>query len=257
MPELEHPSTGFPHVETSSLFERPNRSYNVEYKILEPAHTRISPSPIHLPIHSSQHLNPEQNYKNAFVATIEKGQVVGDCVVVSPDGEIVSDGSPNYPYSIDQHVDIHCAEELYPALPPPIGIKGRVLILNSFAPWNYYHWTMDIVPKLGMVDLDSIDLFWAYSNMSFQREYLEAFGIGSEKILPATRLSHWQAQELVYTSAHPRHAQSIDFLRRVAEEHFEVDLHWPDKRRIYISRRDADGRHVANNDEVFGFLSTL
>ena len=195
--------------------------------------------------------------EDAFSACIEKGKVVGDCFVFTPDGELIIDSGPNYPFSVERHLDLDHAEQLYSSLPDPVQIDGRVLVLNSFGPWNYYHWTLDIITKLAMVDLSTIDLVWTYSDSSFQQEYLSAFGIGPDKILTAKRVAYWQARELVYTSAHPRRAASVDFLRSTARELFGVELQNEAHRRLYISRRDSAGRHVVNNDEVLECLRPL
>ena len=246
-----------PRVDTPTLMTRSDRSYGLTYKLFEAAHCVTPPPAVCLPVDRKWFQGSSLKCEDAFSASIEEGKVVGDCFVFTPDGELIIDSGPSYPFSVERHLDLDHAEQLYSSLPTPVQIDGRVLVLNSFGPWNYYHWTLDIITKLDMVDLSTIDLVWTHSDCSFQREYLSAFGIGPDKIITAKRIAYWQARELVYTSAHPRRAASVDFLRSTASELFGVELQNGAHRRLYISRRDAAGRQVVSNDEVLECLRPL
>ena len=126
-----------PRVSTASLSERTSRSYGLHYELFEKAHVPDVVSPIHLPVDDPERLLSKQGEKDRFVARIEGGQLVGDCVVLTPDHEIIDDSAPTYAFPIKQHLDMESVSSIFPSLPDPIEVDGRVLILNSFGPWNF------------------------------------------------------------------------------------------------------------------------
>lgn len=72
-------------------------------------------------------------------------------------------------------------------MPPARFLKGRTLILASTGGESYYHWMMDVLPRVGLAEkngfeLESFDHFVVNEIIKpFQRETLQALGIPLEK----------------------------------------------------------------------------
>ena len=121
-------------IDTVSLLNRPGRSYALDYRLLKKGHLQVSPPALCLPEESRERLRAEEKITDTFIATMSGGRVVGDCVVMSPDGEIVSDSAPAYPFSIESHLDMNSVADVYSSLPDPVKVNGRVLVLNYLQP---------------------------------------------------------------------------------------------------------------------------
>jgi capsular polysaccharide biosynthesis protein len=145
-------------------------------------------------------------------------------------------------------------------------IKGTVCSILSgggAASGNYYHWLIDSLPRLHLVEkaglLAQTDYVLVYDKTKvFVVDTLGRLGFGPERILDVRDHPHLQADQLLATSSvrgvlthTPQWA--CDFLRRVL-------LPAPATSRtfsplVYISRRDAPGRHVRNEEALEALLA--
>jgi tetratricopeptide (TPR) repeat protein/capsular polysaccharide biosynthesis protein len=157
------------------------------------------------------------------------------------------------------------------AMPLLEQVDGVVAVLAGLSGHIYFHWMIDILPRIEIlrrsgVDLKEIDWFLINSDrQSFQQQTLAALGIPPEKLLLSDHHPHIQAQRLIVPAftgpigwAQP---WVLEFLRRVflPQAFDRVDQNYPE--RIYISRKGAKYRRVLNEVEVvqqlskFGFVS--
>lgn len=212
-----------------------------------------------------------------FVAVIPNGRawivpqenywmVCKAIAIITPDNQLLADVSREYPaplpgcpsYHPQQH-QVFQTEKLPPLQP----IQGRVAVLSGLSGNVYFHWMVDVLPRLELlrqsgIDFDQIDWFLVNSQRaSFQRETLTRLGIPEFKILESDQFPHIQAQQLIVPSF-PGYMGwlqpwAIDTLRRwflPGSYHSTVD--YPE--RIYISRGDARYRRILNEDEVIEML---
>jgi capsular polysaccharide biosynthesis protein len=187
-----------------------------------------------------------------------------EIAVITPDNYLLHDLSRDYPWYLPDCTDhdptvhsLFTVEEM----PPVERIDGTVAILSTLSGDIYYHWTIDLLPRIGIlersgIDWDKIDRFVVNSiGKGFQRETLEVLGIPKEKIIESDRHPHLQAKELIVPSfaghlGSPR-AFSLQFLR---DKFFRTSRQqYPDK--IYVSRAKAKHRQVINDTEVTNLLS--
>ena len=220
-----------------------------------------------------------------FVAQIPKGRVwivpqenywmiCKAIAVITPDNYLLADVSRDYPGFLpgcEKHdVRKHSVFKLesFPGLKQ---IDGRVAVLSGLSGNVYFHWMVDVLPRIELLrrsgrDLAEIDWFLVNScEHQFQRESLRILGIPEEKVLESDRLPHIQATELIvpsfagYLGWPPGWA--MDFLRREFLKGIIPSLSYP--KRIYISRSKARYRRVLNEEDVvevlekFGFVSIL
>jgi capsular polysaccharide biosynthesis protein len=152
----------------------------------------------------------------------------------------------------------------HPALrgpvPPVRREEGTVVVLSAPGSRVYYHWLLDVLPRLeiarraGFGADEPARFLVSGGSLPFQRESLAALGVAPERVLDASRHPHLAAERLVVPS-YPGRAEHpprwvCDFLRRSL---------LPEARpapgeRIYVSRRDAATRRVANETQVEAVL---
>jgi tetratricopeptide (TPR) repeat protein/capsular polysaccharide biosynthesis protein len=215
-----------------------------------------------------------------FVVTIPEGRawiapqknawmICNAIAVMTPDGYLLGDLSRHYPwflpgcpYQKRRSHDLYSLEEI----PTLETLDGNVALLSGLAGHVYYHWMIDILPRIEIlrrsgIELNQIDWFVVNNiDRPFQRETLNLLGIPAAKILPSDRHSYIQAQQLIVPSF-PGYLdwvplETIKFLRHIFLPQIDLAHHrYPDL--VYISRAQARGRQVINEDEVTKLLSKL
>lgn len=148
-------------------------------------------------------------------------------------------------------------------LPQPRILSGRTLsLVTPEATSNYHHWTMDLLPRAGLVqragyrfsDFDHVLI--KHRGHPFQLEALKRLNIDPAKVIQADDRLHVQAEQLVVPSI--RHdnmkvnAGDMEFVRRFYLP--EEPARHTAFRRLYVSRRDAAFRRVTNEDELMPVL---
>ncbi|WP_226174530.1 glycosyltransferase family 61 protein [Hymenobacter lucidus] len=218
------------------------------------------------------HAKPNRTEKQpaAFVLTLEQGRLLADntlsVAVLSADNKLVGDASFQY--------DVARADLARPEdntifgqrwFKAPVQVRGTVCSLLSgggAATGNYYHWLIDSLPRLHLVQeaglWESIDYFLIYDKKrQFVVDSLLALGIRSEQIVDVSTHGHLVADRLLVTS--PVRGQgthnpewACDFLRQALLPAAAPQQFSP---YVYLSRRDAPGRHVLNEDHVEEMLA--
>ncbi|MEO6862446.1 MAG: tetratricopeptide repeat protein [Microcoleus sp.] len=194
--------------------------------------------------------------------------------VITPDNYLLADVSRDYPGLLpgcEKHdVRKHSVFKLE-SFPTLKQIDGSVAVLSGLSGNVYFHWMVDVLPRIELLrrsgrDLAEIDWFLVNScQHEFQRESLRILGIPEEKVLESDRIPHIQATELIVPSfagylGWPS-GWAIDFLRREFLKGIIPGSSYP--KRIYISRSKARYRRVLNEEEVVdvlgqsGFVSIL
>ncbi len=152
----------------------------------------------------------------------------------------------------------------------PGQVSGTVCSLLSgggAAVGNYYHWLLDSLPRLHLVEeaglWDEVDYFLIYNREEhFVMETLLALGIRNEQIIDLQTTTHLRAQRLLLTSpvrGMGRHtppwvgAYLKDAFRPLAAAAARATHFSP---LVYVSRRDAACRRVRNEAEVEALLAS-
>jgi tetratricopeptide (TPR) repeat protein/capsular polysaccharide biosynthesis protein len=221
-----------------------------------------------------------------FVLTLPQGQVWVEpqtsfwkpcraIAIVTPDRYLLGDVSRDYPGSLPGCIEENPARHRLlrsQKLPPLEPIKGTVAVLCGLSGHIYYHWMLDILPRIGLlrrsgIALEQIDWFFVNSpEQPFQQETLKLLGIPAQKILSSDRHPHIQAQQLAIPSfpgpPHWATRDSIAFLRQafLSETPRRAS---GSPQRLYISRARARYRQIIDEAEVtellsqFGFVSVF
>lgn len=194
--------------------------------------------------------NTPAEFPESFILGIPGGRVLGDGTVVTKDNCIVSETT----------IDFHRKQEYHHLLsekkvPAPERFDGRLAVITSPGNDNYFHWTLDSVPRFSLLQgMDNeIDAYYVDNRNAFHREWLGMLDIPKEKVFPSTPERHIQAAELVVPSfaglpglPSPK---GLEFVRKFMPT--ETD---GDGKRIYISRSDARRRRIHNEIELLPIL---
>ncbi|PSB53739.1 capsular polysaccharide biosynthesis protein [filamentous cyanobacterium Phorm 6] len=213
-----------------------------------------------------------------FVAVIPEGRawivpqknswmICNAIAIITPDNYLLTDISREYPGSLPgcmQHdTNKHRVFNLE-ELPILEQIDGTVAVLSGLSGNVYFHWMVDILPRLDIlrqskVDWEKIDGFLVNSiAQPFQRETLLMLGISPSKIIESDRHPHIQAKKLIV----PSFSGSIGWLQpralKFLRQEFLKQIPSPSSpypERIYISRAKSRYRRVINEEEVMDYLA--
>ncbi len=205
-------------------------------------------------------------------------KVCNAIAILTEDDYLLADLSRDYPgqlplcqqpYNPTQHLIFW-----QDALPKLESIKGTVAVLSGLSGNVYFHWMVDILPRLEVlhhhnITWEEIDWFLVNSCTSgFQRQTLEILGVPQHKILESDRHPYIQAQQLIVPSFASRlgwlSERSLQFLRETFLPKalvYAVNSSAPYPERIYITRAKAKYRKICNEVEVtdllnqYGFIS--
>ncbi len=169
-------------------------------------------------------------------------------------------------------------------------LAGKTLILGGNGARCYYHWMVDILPKLGLLEkagisLEEIDHFIVRSiHSEFQRSTLQALGIPLSRIYSVNQNPEFFAETIIHVRYYNMMGMGMqpfvpEFLKSsfspqlqetIVERSFPLVERIRSKlrskgktsrkismiKRLYISRPKGVRRGVSNNDEVEAFLET-
>ncbi|MDI1283948.1 MAG: glycosyltransferase family 61 protein [Reyranella sp.] len=187
------------------------------------------------------------------VAVLPRGRVLFDYGVVStPQRRLVADVSPQMGLPAPAHDAL-----AVPRLPPMTRFLGRLAVLSSTGHQRYYHWMFDVLPRLELLQEAGlgIDAYLINTELGYQQDAVRHLSIAP--VISPSSLTHIEADELVVPTltgdiGYPTR-DACDFLRKS----FLPATLPSQRRRLYISRRDAKMRRVVNEADVIAALSPL
>jgi tetratricopeptide (TPR) repeat protein/capsular polysaccharide biosynthesis protein len=216
----------------------------------------------------------QQGETDLFIAKIPQGRtwispqknswmVCKAIATITPDNLLLDDLSRSYPGELPGCTKRdRTRHEIFRqnSLPPLETINGTVAVVAGLSGHTYFHWMVDILPRLELLRQSGWSFDWLLTNkinQPFQRETLEKVGIPAKKVLTADRYPHIQAQELLVpsfvSSLGWATKRSLAFLRRTFISQPTPKM----PKRIYISRQQAKYRKILNEKEVMEILKPL
>lgn len=146
-------------------------------------------------------------------------------------------------------------------------IAGTALVLSDdIFPINFCHWLVDTLPRLAFLgDGADVTLIVSEEQAAFKRDSLALCGFAPDRVVYLPDFAAIRAERLLVpfdtrAMPHPAHKGApwvMDFLRgRIGVPALSAFRRkGPDK--IYVSRADAGGRRVLNEDAVMRLLAPL
>ncbi|SKB15692.1 conserved hypothetical protein [Planktothrix sp. PCC 11201] len=198
--------------------------------------------------------------RNAFVVTLDNGKVWGDSAtsaIMTAQNELLTD------------ISTGCAELVLSSnkLPPIYKIDGTVAFLSVQWGEAFYHWMYDVLPGIHLIQesgisLESIDYFVFNSyHFSYQKQTLKILGIPESKIIESRYQHYIQAKKVIVPAPNFFHnlTTTSPWICQFLKQQFvpQYFLKSPGNRRIYISREQANYRHLVNQDELLQRLEAF
>jgi len=208
----------------------------------------------------------KRDLHEAFVAKIPNGRVWGrNGTVITSDDLLLEDVSREFGKYKGVTGKNHSVFNRF-HLGKLMKIKGNVAVISTAGCSNYYHWMIDVLPRVQLLKLanlfNSIDYFIIdYTGLHFQKESLKKSGIGENKVIRSN--SQWKfhvvAENLVVPSLPSElsivNQWQVDYLKEVflPTEPVKTTL----DRKLFIGRKKANNRLLLNEDEIFQYLSKV
>lgn len=194
-------------------------------------------------------------------------------LLLAPDAPIILSGSRQIvePFGSKFRGLLHYYDfDANSVLDRAIRVDGTaIVIVDDVWTLNYCHWLCDWLPRLAgggrsVVD-DDVYVVTSPLTATFQRESLHAAGFSDDRILPIPENSALTAKRLLVPSNlgvihHPAckgSNWSLNFLRSsigltCLSQTAVLDQNAA--RKLYVSRKDASGRRIKNEDELVAVL---
>jgi len=229
------------------------------YKEIYPDHTMqlIEPKAVE-PLHHHFTYTDLRSFPRCYAAMIPNGRVWGQhAAAITPNNKLLNDVSQEWQSEI--HPERHPIFQR--ELPPVRYTKGTVAALAYVGAQSYYHWFVDVLPRIHLIRESGfhVDKYIINTLLPFQYETLAKMGITRDKIIECTGKHnfHLQADNLIVTSIPNRSRYPkwvCNFLRGEFFENHPIERS-SEFERIYVSREDANYRKVLNENEVMNVLA--
>ena len=144
----------------------------------------------------------------------------------------------------------------YPELPGLTHLLGA-----SMGAHCYYHWMVDILPRLGVlqkagIPLDSLNnVLVREAHRSFQADTLERLGIQAHQILETRKNSHFTCERLLHVTLDNGINMKMNrFVPAWLQHNFGAPATFGERIKLYISRPAGVRRGIANEAELIPLL---
>jgi hypothetical protein len=190
------------------------------------------------------------------VASLPRGRVLGPHrAVITGAGDLVQEVSRYFGTSRPLEHPLF----LNPSPPPVHEVPGRLGVLAARGDSNYYHFLIDVLPRLGVLEqavgAPEPDQWYVSVTLPFQGQLLDLLGLKADQRLDAASVPHVRAAELVVpglpatTEKNPPWV--VSWLRsRLLPG---VDVSGP-RTRIYVTRGTSANNRAVRNEAAVGSL---
>lgn len=205
----------------------------------------------------------------AWVARLEHGHSVGrHCLAMTARGEAIRETGFNLDMQPDANRSRYGRHNLRRrrfrregdltqrrALPAVQHIAGTVATLNTVSSHNFYHWMVDILPRWATLQRAGLeaDYYLIDCQSGFQRQVLKLLGIRAAQLIQPHCGLNLQADQLLIPSKPTPECQRT--LGRELCMRLLGPARGSEGRRIFISRRNAATRRLANEQDVEKLLA--
>jgi hypothetical protein len=242
----------------ATTLEEAATSTGGRYALARPAETVIRPPieglPADLPLTDP---SDGQSFEPVGVAELPGGRVLGPHrAVITSKGDLVQEVSWYFGTRRPREHPVF----LNPFPPEPLHVEGRLGVLAARGDVNYYHFLMDVVTKLGVLEqapsIAPPERWYAAAGPGFQEQLLDLVGITADLRIDAREHPHVQADVLVVPAPPAMSEKNPPWVAAWLRDRLLplVDVTGP-RQRIYVTRGpSANNRTVVNDEEVTALL---
>lgn len=202
-----------------------------------------------------------EQVKRTVVAELPNARVLGPHhAVITGRGDLVQDLSWYFGTNHPQEHPLF----LHPLVHPPLEMVGRIGVLATRGDVNYYHFLMDVLPRLGVYaaagEVDEPSMWYVPMDKPFQKELLDLVGLKPVQLLDSAQHPHMRAETLIVPSppsmvvANPPWV--VEWLRARLLGALPARVSRVPGRGVYVTRgASANNRAVTNEDAVIAALT--
>ena len=186
------------------------------------------------------------------VVELPGGRVLGrHHAVITGTGEFVEEVSWYFNTSRPSEHPLY----LHPFPPTPVEVPGRLGVLASRGDRIYYHFLIDVLPRLGVLeqcpDIEPPDRWYVPANLSFQHQLLDLIGISADQRIDSSEVPHVRAECLVVPGLPGSNVQNpawvVAFLR---ERLLPPGIKRIPGRNIFITRGSAPNNRIVRDEDA-------
>jgi capsular polysaccharide biosynthesis protein len=204
------------------------------------------------PLHAAFVDNRVETIDRVGVGELPGGRVLGrHHAVITRTGDFVEEVSWYFNTSRPSEHPLY----LHPFPPAPVDVPGRLGVLASRGDRIYYHFLIDVLPRLGVLDqcpdVEPPDRWYVPANLSFQRQLLDLIGIDADERIDSSEVPHVRAECLVVPGLPGSNVQNrawvVAFLR---ERLLPPGVTRIPGRNLFITRGAARYNRIVRNEEA-------
>ena len=202
----------------------------------------------HIDINNTTHSIIQLKDSSAYISTT-------GCSVFNHEGVFI-DGICNSDGLLYANVD-------FDKILSPLKLKGRSVLLCSAWSNGYFHWVLESLPRLLIIqkiidDLTKFDFYIVRQKNRFIQEFLNYLGIDESKIIEANKNPYIKFEKLIVTDSFENYfrnniQESIPiepWISRILRDYFPIKNDIINNKRIYIDRNNSLIRKIINYNEV-------
>lgn len=241
---------------TTKEWLKTNNLLEDNYCVVQPKETILlkKPKTVETKMWEVFNLTSLDDYKEVFVAKIPEGNYISKYYsYITKDKILLDDLSIEFGSPVDKEGFEHSV--FCRTIPKETYYDKTVAIIDTDGAYNYFHWIMNILPKIDFIEKSKmeVDYYLITMDMPHQKETLEFFNIPPEKIIQNNSKLNIKAKYLIAssfpTSPGAINPESLEMLRKKFNIPRSLD------KRIFITRKNApQGRRIINEDEVINLV---
>jgi hypothetical protein len=184
------------------------------------------------------------------VAELQEGRVLGPHrAVIAGDGTMIEEFSTYWGTTSWREHPIF----LHPFPPPPLEVDGRLCVLASRGDHSYYHFLLDVLPRLGVlgaVEGPEPSRWYVPLQRGFQRQILELAGLLPEmEIVDSDLEPHVRAERLLVPGLPDTELRTPPWtVSYIREQLRPAALERVPGRRIYVTRGSKRHNRIVRNE---------
>ena len=228
----------------------------------------------------------QQTAPSCYIAKIPGGSVVGrNGAIVTADGTLLTDLSREWFFRDQQHPLLFRFK-----LPAPTHLEGTTISLATRSGWNYYHWLLDLLPRIAVLERGGVNIqeadqvivnggrgryrlmpkgvAWENYHEHFQLDSIQPFFKApwrlldsrpqpffkaSWRLLDAGPGKNYQCENLIVPSHVGLGSDTPAWVVQWLCQKF-ISGPLPRRERIFVSRRKAEYRYLTNQAAVSELL---
>lgn len=209
------------------------------------------------PDHVAFSAHSQERVPRVAVVELPRGRVLGPhAAVITDSGSLVHEICFYFGTTRFQEHPVF----LHPFPGAPVEVGGRLGVLASRGDSNYYHFLMDVLPRMGVLDqcaeVEPPERWYAPAGMQFQQELLNLAGISPQRLIDSSTVSHVRAECLVVPGLAATDVKNppwvVSYLRDLL---LPSGLTRIPGRNLYVTRGiERNNRRVVNEEQLLAEL---